>query len=196
MNWETYLALGDSITKGARTYLGYPELVGHSLNTHLSSQWNVVNHSVCGFKAIDLARSIDQNFSSLKEKRACISTILVGTNDIKERTAPADFAIALDQVILKARLLTIGGNVIVIAIPSFHKGITYPYSINMNEHVASLNEHIKELSARRGVRMVSIDHTAEDFTDGVHLNDKGIATFSTQLAGHILKDKGMTLTAF
>ena len=47
MTWETYIAFGDSITKGARTYLGYPELVGHSLNTHLAGKWNDHGVATC-----------------------------------------------------------------------------------------------------------------------------------------------------
>ena len=193
MNWETYIAFGDSITKGARTYLGYPELVGSELTTHLSTHWNVVNHSACGFKAIDLARYIDTHFLSLLEKRSSISTILIGTNDIKEKTPLADFRVALHQVILKTKLLTVNGNVIVMAIPEFHKGITYPYSIAMNEHIAALNAEIKDLSDKHNIRMLSIAHCAEDFIDGVHLNDDGLRTFSRQISSYILKDKGIEL---
>ena len=193
MNWETYLAFGDSITKGARTYLGYPELAGHLLNNHLSSQWNVVNSSVCGFKAIDLARHIDDHYCSLERKRACVSTILIGTNDIKEKTKPSDFKVALDQVILKAKMLTVRGNVIIMSIPSFHRGITYPYSVAMNDDIAALNAEIQWLAAEHNIRMLNVNHTELDFTDGVHLNDHGVVTFSDQVAKYILCDKGINL---
>ncbi len=193
MNWETYIAFGDSITKGARTYLGYPELVGSQLTSHLLTQWNVVNHSVCGFKAIDLARYIDTHFLSLKEKQSSISTILIGTNDIKEKTQAADFRIALEQVILKTKLLTINSNVILMTIPEFHRGITYPYSMEMNNQVVALNAEIKALTDKHDIRMLSIDHHADDFTDGVHLNDQGLRTFSSQISRYILKDKGIEL---
>lgn len=191
MNWETYIAFGDSITIGARTYLGYPELVGNQLSAHLSKQWNVINHSVSGLKAIELARYIDQHFMSLKEKRSSVSTILIGTNDIKENTTPEDFRIALDQVILKTKLLTLNGNVIVLAIPEFHKGIMYPYSIGMNKTITAFNNEIKKLAAAHGIRMLTIDHVQEDFTDGVHLNNNGLRTFSNQIARYILIDKGI-----
>ena len=193
MNWETYTAFGDSITKGARTYLGYPELVGSELTSRLQTQWNVINHSVCGFKAIDLARYIDLHFLSLKDKQSSISTLLIGTNDIKEKTRPEDFRIALNQVILKTKLLTTSGNVIVMAIPELHKGITYPYSIAMNEDVTLLNAEIKKLADEHHIRMLSIAHSEYDFTDGVHLNANGLTTFSSQIVGQILKDKGMEL---
>ena len=129
MNWETYLALGDSITIGARSYSGYPELAGRLLEQRLSKQWNVINHSVSGFKAIDLARYIDLHFSTLQTHRASISTILIGTNDIKEKTDPDDFRMALNLVMLKAKMLTVNSNVVALFIPEFQNGIMYPYAV-------------------------------------------------------------------
>ena len=193
MNWETYLAFGDSITIGARTYLGYPELVGHNLGIHLAKQWNVINHSASGLKAIDLARHIDKSFFSLKEHKASISTVLIGTNDIKENTGIEDFTIALNQVILKTRLLTVNENVLLIAIPEFQKGIMYPYSIGMNKRIALFNIEIEKLSISHNIRMLTLSHSENDFLDGVHLNQNGIVTFSDQITNYILKDKGIQL---
>jgi lysophospholipase L1-like esterase len=191
MNWETYLAFGDSITIGARTYLGYPELVGNNLGVHLAKQWNVINHSASGLKAIGLARHIDAHFLTLKEHKASISTLLIGTNDIKENTGLDDFRIALNQVILKMKLLTVNENVLLLAIPEFHKGIMYPYSIGMNERIAKFNIEIEKLSISHSIRMLTLQHTESDFLDGVHLNQKGILTFSDQITNYILKDKGI-----
>lgn len=191
MNWETYLALGDSITIGARTYLGYPELVGDTLSSRLSKHWNVVNHAVSGLKTIDLSRHIDAHYTTLKERKASITTVLIGTNDIKERTSVENFRIALDQVLLRAKMLTLNGNVVVIAIPEFHKGISYPYSIGMNATIAVFNEVIASLAKRHGIRVLYLDHSEDDFTDGVHLNEKGIGTFSRQIVRYILQDKGI-----
>jgi len=193
MNWETYIAFGDSITIGARTYLGYPELVGSLLEKRLSKQWNVINHSVSGYKAIDLARHIDTHFSSLREHNASISSILIGTNDIKENTSLEDFIIALNQVMIKTKLLTVNKNIIVFTIPEFHKGIMYPYSIAMNETVSAFNEAIRALAEQHGLRVVKLDHDESDFLDGVHLNRDGIATFARQISGYILKDRGIGL---
>jgi lysophospholipase L1-like esterase len=193
MNWESYIAFGDSITIGARTYLGYPELVGDRLSTHLSKQWNVINHAVSGYKAIDLARYIDKHYPSLKENHASVSTILIGTNDIKEDTHIEDFNIALNQVILKVKLLTVNKNVILITIPEFYKGIMYPYSIGMNEKIKKFNAEIQKATIRHQIRLLNLTHSADDFLDGVHLNNKGIETFSKQIAEYILKDKGIEL---
>jgi lysophospholipase L1-like esterase len=193
MNWETYIAFGDSITIGARTYLGYPELVGNLLSIQLSKQWNVVNHAVSGFTAIDLARYIDKSFFLLKEHKASVSSILIGTNDIMGKTNIEDFKIALDQVILKTKLLTVNKNVIILAIPEFHKGIMYPYSIEMNETISGFNSVIHQSAIQHEIRLLKLKHTVQDFFDGVHLNDTGIKNFSDQISRYILKDKGIII---
>lgn len=193
MNWETYLALGDSITIGARTYLGYPELVGNTLSEKLRKQWNVINHSVSGYKAIDLARYIDLHFLTLREHKSSITSILIGTNDIKEGTTIEDFIIALNQVIIKAKLLTTNQNVVLFSIPHFHKGIMYPYSIEMNPTVELFNEQISLLAKMHGLRMLNLNHVESDFVDGVHLNKAGIEHFSRQISTFILKDKGIDI---
>ncbi|MCE9539548.1 MAG: SGNH/GDSL hydrolase family protein [Bacteroidetes bacterium] len=193
MNWETYIAFGDSITIGARTYLGYPELVGNKLSKALKKQWNVINHSVSGFKAIDLARYIDKHFSSLEKHKSSITSILIGTNDIKEKTSVEDFKIALNQIIIKTKLLTTNQNVIILTIPEFHKGIMYPYSIDMNQTISSFNKAISQLVNENGLRMLELNHSEIDFLDGVHLNRTGIENFADQISLYILKDKGVNI---
>jgi lysophospholipase L1-like esterase len=193
MNWETYAALGDSITIGARTYLGYPEAAGNILSAHLSKQWNVINHSVCGYKAIDLARHIDRHFCMLKECNPSVTTILIGTNDIKEHTSPEEYRMALDQVIVKARLFTMNENVVLLTIPHFPKGVCYPYRMEMNEDIVKLNAEVRLLAAQHHSRLLELSHDEADFTDGVHLSNKGVRTFAQQVSAFILNDKGVLL---
>ena len=83
MNWQTILFLGDSITIGSRSYLGYPEIVGSILSNKLKNSWNVINHATSGFTAIDLARSIDLSMTNYISLKPGLITILVGTNDVK-----------------------------------------------------------------------------------------------------------------
>jgi lysophospholipase L1-like esterase len=191
MNWETYIAFGDSITHGARTYQGYPELLGDQLSRHLQKDWVVVNHAVNGYKAIDLSRYIDDHFSNLKAFNSSISTILIGTNDAKEHTKPDDFRIALRQVIHKARLITMNNNVLLIHIPEFHPGIMYPYLYEMNEEIRVFNDIIRDEASKSSLRSLDLLHEPADFVDGVHLNDIGNEHFAGQLLHFILKDKGI-----
>jgi lysophospholipase L1-like esterase len=193
MNWETYIAFGDSITIGARTYLGYPELVGHLLSEKLNKQWNIINHAVSGYKAIELARYIDAHYSTLKDQKASVSSILIGTNDIKENTSLQDFEIAVNQIVLKVKLLTENKNVILLEIPEFPKGIMYPYSFEMNGLIALFNLKLNEIGKQHHVRVLKLNFSDADFIDGVHLNDAGIKTVAHQLTKYILKDKGIDI---
>src|SRR5690554_903337 len=159
----------------------------------LNKNWNVINHSVSGFKAIDLARYIDKHFSSLQEHKSSVTSILIGTNDIKEKTTVEDFKIALNQIIIKTKFLTVNKNVIIFSIPSFHKGIMYPYSIEMNDTISIFNKAINQLAKDHDLRVLELNHTEKDFLDGVHLNQSGIENFSDQISKYILKDKGMDI---
>ncbi|NQV02922.1 MAG: hypothetical protein HQ542_09770 [Bacteroidia bacterium] len=53
MNWETLISFGDSITIGARSYLGYPEICGDLLENILNKDWHVINHARNGFTTIN-----------------------------------------------------------------------------------------------------------------------------------------------
>jgi len=191
MNWETYIALGDSITIGARTYLGYPETAGSILEKTLSKQWNIVNHAVSGFTAIELARYIDSNYCNLKEQQSSITSILIGTNDIKSGTTVEDFEIALTQVIIKAKILTQNSNVLLIQIPELQIGIMYPYNIEMNSKVVEFNQSIISLAGKHHLKTIALDINKEHFLDGVHLNEHGVRAVSKQITSYILSDRGL-----
>jgi len=191
MNWETLMCFGDSITIGARSYCGYPEYAGHELETALGNKWNVINHAVSGYTAMDLARSITPAFSNLKEFAPGIISILIGTNDVKKNTAPPDFRIAYEQVVLKARLLAPNGNVVLLRIPNFPQNVAYPYNYGMNTTVDKFNEIIGEIATAAGLRMMDLQLSEADLYDGVHLNAEGSRQAGRQLATFIKKDKGI-----
>jgi lysophospholipase L1-like esterase len=190
MNWETFLAFGDSITYGARSYLGYPEICGSLLEQKLEKNWHVINHSTNGFTTIDLTRSISKEMTNYKENYPSIITALIGTNDVKANTKLEDFIIAYKQLIVKMRLLSIGNNIILLKIPRFTKNVFYPYHFSMNEQVKVFNAEIDNLAAQNNIRTLDMEFADEDFFDGVHLNSKGCETAAMQIARFILKDKG------
>lgn len=191
MNWETYIALGDSITIGARTYLGYPEFTGAILEDTLSKDWNVINCAVSGFTAIDLARYIDNNYSNLVQHKSSITTILIGTNDLKSGTSLNDYEIALSQIIVKSKILTQNSNVVILKIPELQEGIMYPYNIEMNAKVAELNKSIENLAKKHNVKTLSLNVKKEDFFDGVHLNNTGVKNIGYQVSSFILSERGI-----
>lgn len=191
MNWETYLALGDSITIGARTYQGYPEFAGRNLQTSLDKYWNVINHAQCGFTAIDLVRYVDLHFSTLLKHQASITTIMIGTNDVKKNTSLDDFEIALNQLILKAKLLTPSSKVVVLSIPKFPKGVMYPYTYEMNTKISEFNGSIERITKSHGVQNLSIELEQTDLFDGVHLNQVGVEKVASRISDFVLLERGM-----
>jgi lysophospholipase L1-like esterase len=191
MNWETYISIGDSITKGARTYLSYPEKIASGLKSNLNKEWNLINISENGHTVIDVLRLIDKKYNFITNQLSGISTILIGTNDAKNNTSVQDFRIAYDLLVLKAKLFTQKGNVILIEIPNFPKGIMYPYKIQMNDTIDLYNKIIKEIAQDHGLRTFRFKLDQSDFYDGVHLNEQGVDTCSSQLIEFILKDKGL-----
>lgn len=195
MNWETLLCLGDSITFGARSYLAYPEIAGSILEERLSKNWNIINHSTNGFTTIDLVRSLNTASALYKNEYPSLITVMIGTNDIKIGTSIEDFKTAYSQVILKAKLMSVNNNVILIKIPHFTQKVFYPYHFGMNDTVRVFNEVINDLAVKHGLRTLEFDLKDDDFFDGVHFSSKGSITAAEQLASFILKDKGFESTS-
>jgi lysophospholipase L1-like esterase len=195
MNWETLLCLGDSITFGARSYFGYPEIAGNVLEKELNKSWNIINHSTNGFTTIDLVRSLNTVSMLYKQEYPSIISIMIGTNDIKNRTSVVDFTIAYRQIIVKAKLMAVNQNIVLFKIPRFTKQVFYPYRYDMNAEVDRFNEIIEVLSAENGLRTLSLKLEEDDFFDGVHFSAKGSQSAGQQLAQFILKDKGFENTS-
>lgn len=190
MNWETLLSFGDSITYGARSYLGYPEITGSILEKKLDKSWHVINHATNGFTTLDLVRSLNTELSNYKSNYPSIITVMIGTNDIKSHVLPEDFKIAYNQLIIKLKLLAINSNILLIKIPRITQKVFYPYNFSMNEEILHFNSIISELGIKHDLRVIEMQFADDDFFDGVHLNPKGCRTAATQLAALILKDKG------
>ncbi|MEL7339597.1 MAG: SGNH/GDSL hydrolase family protein [Bacteroidota bacterium] len=191
MNWETYVAYGDSITIGARTYFGYPEWTGDLLAKRLDKRWQVVNHAVSGYTTIDLARHIDAHYARLQTHEASLSTIMIGTNDVKIGTPLADYELALRQVILKVLLLTPGRKLILLHIPPLQQGIMYPYQFAMNETIKIYNQTIVQLSEEYGLSHHALPLDEPHFLDGVHLNRSGVEQAGASIAALVLRERGI-----
>lgn len=188
MNWETILCLGDSITIGSRSYLGYPEYCVGILTKKTTKNWNVINCSVAGFTVIDLVRYIDQNWSNIKGQGPLMASIMIGTNDIKSNTPLWEFEIAYSLMLLKTKLIVGSNHIVLNKIPLLQKGVMLPYSLKMNKTIIAYNEIIEKLSQREGVILNSMPESSDIFLDGVHLNDLG-----SSLWGEALSDKIMEL---
>jgi lysophospholipase L1-like esterase len=195
MNWETLLSFGDSITFGARSYLGYPDICGDLLGKKLVKHWHVINHSANGYTTMDLSRSIDPMLDNYKKCHPSIITVMIGTNDVKENISLDNFTIAYRQLIVKLRLMSVNNNIILFKIPQFTHGVFYPYNFSMNDRIVEFNIRIGELAKDNRLRTYEFEFDESVFFDGVHLNEKGCHTAAMQLTGLILQDKGLESTS-
>jgi len=191
MNWETILFFGDSLTVGARGYLGFPEYVGDILAKRLSKEWNIINNATNGFRAIDLARSISNNYAGLTAQNPLVSVILIGTNDAKSGTNNDEYRIAVEQIIIKAKLLTLNENVLLLSIPELAAGVAYPYNQEMNNAIYAYNDILVKLASKHKTGLLSIPTKDEHYFDGVHFNREGTIFFAQSIAHKILKDRGL-----
>ena len=187
MNWETILSIGDSLTIGSRSYLGYPEYCGNFLSKQTNKSWNVLNHSVAGYTTIDIARSIDKNFTSLKTAKPDIATILIGTNDLKLNTKPEIFKIAYQQLVTKTRLIVGSNNILLLEIPRLMNEVMLPYNIAMNNIISNYNEIISLSAIQNELIYMSLKCEETFFYDGVHFNELGCEKIGQQISDRIIE---------
>lgn len=192
MNWESLLCMGDSITHGARTYLGYPEMAAGMLRKATGVQWSAWNFAWNGFKAIDLLRAIDERGADLVRFNASLCTVMIGTNDAKTNTAPEHYGLVMEQLLLKAKLVTQNRNLLVLGIPTLAPGMSLPYNAGMNTRIAAYNQILADLAAARSCEFLELRTAPSDFVDGVHLSDAGVSSFAQQLCERILRDRGLS----
>lgn len=189
MNWETLLSVGDSITIGSRSYIGYPEYCGWFLSNETKKKWNVINHATAGFTTIDLVRSIDKNYDNLKSTKPDIASILIGTNDLKSNTSLRLFRLTYEQLVTKVRLIVGTNNIVLIEIPKLMNDVMLPYNIEMNNLIVEYNKIIISIAQEKGLKHIELTYNDKLFYDGVHLNEEGSENIGMQLSNFILKQR-------
>jgi lysophospholipase L1-like esterase len=185
--------MGDSITAGARTYLGYPEMAAGMLRKATGMQWSSWNFAWNGYKAIDLLRAIDERGADLARFNASLCSVMIGTNDAKTNTSPEHYALAMEQVLLKAKLLTQNRKVLLLGIPNLTPGMSLPYNAGMNVLIDKYNQILSELAAAQGCEFLTLRVIAADFIDGIHLSDAGVNSFGQQMCERVLRDRGLSV---
>jgi len=173
MNWETILCLGDSITFGARSYLGFPEYCASELEFATQRNWNVINLSKSGFTTIDLQRYLDTVGSTFYDCKPEVINILIGTNDLKSPTTLEDFEIAYKALIVKVRAAHPNSFMILNEIPRLLAGVMLPYKTSMNDLVVAFNIIINKIAQKMEIEVIKLTFENDLMFDGVHLNGKG-----------------------
>ncbi len=72
-------------------------------------------------------------------------------------------------------------------------GVKYPYSIGMNQVISQFNAHLQKIANRFGCRVEQFKFQADDFYDGVHLNEQGTEHAAAQLVQKVLADRGIEI---
>lgn len=173
MNWETILFLGDSITFGARSYLGFPEYCGSELEIATGRNWNIVNLSKSGFTTIDLHRYLDVSGYTFSNCNAGVICVLIGTNDLKNQTSAEDFEIAYRALVVKIRVRYPNDFLVLLEIPHLHSGVMLPYKTSMNKIVESFNKIVNKISKEFHSVTLKLQLEQNMMYDGVHLNAIG-----------------------
>lgn len=190
MNWESMLCMGDSITRGARSYLGYPEIAADLLGRKTRVSWATWNFAWNGYRAIDLLRAVDEHRASIAQFQPSLCTIMVGTNDAKEGVPVADYALVMAQLVTKARLLTQNRHVMLLGVPRLARGMSLPYNAAMNAPIDAYNTALRTLAEEARCAFLELRCEEGDLVDGVHLSNAGTRSFATQLRDRILQDRG------
>lgn len=191
MTWETLLCIGDSITIGSRTYLGYPEYTCDLLRRHLGHEWVSLNFAVSGLKTNEIQRNLGFEVEKFKSMSPGLVTVLAGTNDARDKTPPELFRIAYRQLITKTLLIRPPDQLLLFLIPALQAGIKYPYTLALNPLIEEYNGMVLGLAKEYGIETCKLTLDASDFCDGVHLNNAGVKRVAAQLATHILSARGI-----
>ena len=185
MNWETILCLGDSITYGARSYLGFPEYCADALESSTDKNWNVINLSKSGYTTIDLHRYLDSFGATFYNCYPEVINIMIGTNDIKAPTSINDFEIAYKSLIVKVRAAHPKSLIVINEIPFLLPGVMLPYKLSMNDTVKQFNDVINKIAKLMGIEVLKFEFNKNDIYDGVHLNSIGSKRIGLLLAQKI-----------
>src|SRR5215469_15897060 len=99
MIYQNVLCIGDSQTLGARTYLGYPEVLASILNERTGVIWNCVNAGVARETLIQTCRRTQHLVREFAN--VFIACLLVGCNDTRmdRRTSVREFAMVYEQIL-------------------------------------------------------------------------------------------------
>jgi len=186
MNWETILFLGDSITFGARSYLGFPEYCAAALESATNKNWNVINLSKSGYTTIDLHRHLDNIGFTFHSCRPEVINIMIGTNDLKGPTSLTDFEIAYNALIVKIKATHPNSFLIINEIPKLLPGVRLPYKTSMNETVLAFNSIINKIATMMEIDILKFNFEDSFMFDGVHLNSTGSKKIGELLAQKLI----------
>jgi len=179
--YRTLLALGDSLTYGARCEGdGWCDLLPDALMPGMATA--VLNRGVCGettWQILQRAPAAVRELAALPGDR--VMTLWAGTNDSKGPTHPQTWVRSYQQILHWPARYRIP--VLLLTLPPVVPGSMHCYTAASVEWIASVNDGIRKMADHPGRALVEVaDLGPEHLIDGVHLNREGHAIVAERVA--------------
>lgn len=186
MNYQNILCVGDSQTFGARTYGCYPLYLAKILSERGPYHWRAINRSLNRCTARDLWFAVNATLDGVHDTfQACV---LIGTNDVGERTDPELFEEYYRQI-LRAFFIKRFKVVFAGEIPPIHPDGHVYFDRGAVGRRDQFNDIIvkvvSECPDARHVCLPGLDR--ECYEDPVHFNELGNLRVAEAFARRILE---------
>jgi len=186
--WNWVGCLGDSITFGARSSLGYPEYLSRTLREETGMLWPCVNLGVNSETTLQIMRRADRQLREFPDVE--IWCLCAGMNDCRELTPLRIWEETYRQLL--ERFVTLRKKVFVATMPPIVPGRGHlPYRKESREHWVWMNGTIMNLADTRRTPVVRLDGMVEHeitMADSVHPTDAGSQWIADQFAKKILEE--------
>lgn len=189
MVWNWLGCLGDSITFGARSGLGYPEYLSQVLRSKTGMLWPTVNLGVNGETTLQIMRRADHQLREFSD--VDIWCLCAGMNDCRVGTPMPLFLETYRQLLEKFKVT--GKRLFVGTMPKIVAGRGHlPYSKKSQEVWVEANEGIRKLVKEMGFPLVELAEAEAlgpvEMADSVHPNDGGCYALAQLFADAILTE--------
>ena len=189
MLYGTILCLGDSMTFGARSPIGYPEYLGPMMSRS-NVEWVALNRGISGQttrQILDRAPAAVQQLNSFSGPKWCV--VMAGTNDSKGRGLPLHEWEMLYRQILHWPL-RFGIPLALCTYPSVDHKMMPDFSATSNKWLSEASSRVRnivdELEQKNTVSLVELEgFPVEYLCDGVHLNKGGYLEMANRVATSI-----------
>lgn len=189
-----YAAVGDSLTAGvgATTYENsYPYLLAKDMARN-DKEVILQNYSLLGARAEDV---INKLLDLVIVGKPDIVTVLVGANDVRERTSEDDFKNNYAYIVNSLMEKT-NARIYLISIPFIGSNTVYlpPYNVYFRQRTTTFNKIIKEIAREKNLKYIDIATPTENIfkkdgphysVDSFHPSDVGYKILTQEIYGNI-----------
>ncbi|MFA5087384.1 MAG: SGNH/GDSL hydrolase family protein [Candidatus Paceibacterota bacterium] len=189
-----YAALGDSLTAGvgASSYENsYPYLLAKDMAKN-NNEVILQDYSLLGARAEDVIGNLLDPVISGKPD---IVTVLIGVNDVRERTGEDDFKNKYEYIV-DSLLKQTNANVYLISLPFIGSSTVYlpPYDAYFRQRTIVFNKIIKEIAREKNLKYIDIATPTENIfkkdgphysVDSFHPSDEGYKILTQEIYGNV-----------